>query len=210
MSRKHKTEFDPDTHTYRINGFKVPSVTEVISELFGSKPYWTEWHRNRGKALHSAIHLALTQQLDWDSVDIRIMGRLHAALKFVGDYQIEPEFVEQSYFDPIFRYAGTPDLVGKTSDGKKVLVDFKSSIEPTVEFQLGGYALLVSGKRNYFSRAVAVGLKDDGTYKEREIEDIPVAQGLFMSALQIYHWKERNGLIVKDFVKTADNNTTGQ
>ncbi|MDE2022352.1 MAG: hypothetical protein KGI71_05590, partial [Patescibacteria group bacterium] len=66
--------FDAATHTYRIGGHVVPSVTQVIRSC---APGWMadEWYLERGKAVHEAIRLSISGRLDWTELDPRIEGR---------------------------------------------------------------------------------------------------------------------------------------
>ena len=45
-------DFDELTHTYKLYGSPVPSVTQVIGEIIGSGWKAAEWYLTRGRAIH--------------------------------------------------------------------------------------------------------------------------------------------------------------
>lgn len=188
--------FDEATHTYRLDGRVVPSVTQVIGSVL---PGWQadEWYLQRGRALHHACALLDRGVLNWDSVAPEIIGRVRAWQRFVADSRAIIMGIETPHADSVYRFAGTIDRI-LFVDGVElpVICDLKSTIEPQVRVQLGGYSVLsgVGGKRP--RRAVAVELHDDATYKTLWLNDHEMrrAEQTFLAALTVHNFKTMHGI----------------
>jgi hypothetical protein len=180
--------FNDLTHEYFLDGKRMPSVTEIIAAVIPRAWSPDPWYMERGTANHKAIALHLNGQLDESTLDPRIIGHFTAAKKFLAETGYgRGAIVERPMYSP-HGFAGTPDLI---AGGK--LIDWKSSIEPTVEFQLGAYSILAalcSGK------ALAVELSEDGKYKIHAF-DVKAAQRLWMNLFSVYGWMNKNGLLPK-------------
>ncbi len=189
-------EFDENTHVYKIDGRQVPSVTQVIKNLF---PFYekkmADWYMQRGSAVHLAIHLMTDNRLEWGSVDPRILGYLHAFQKFCVETNYLPSLSEIRMYDGIIQFAGTADILLVDNEGRLILADIKSTITPVVNIQLGGYSCLwhKNFKRKLF-QLCAIELDNSGGYKIKWVENIKTAERLFLSCLQIYNFKQLNNL----------------
>jgi len=133
--------FDSDTHTYRINGVKVPSVTQVLKHLkkpFDSKriagfvakkqgktseAVLLEWKQKsdmaliKGKALHAAVEYTLLEGREVKSESPEILSWLrfwNASKEF-----LQPRMVEEIIADGEYMIAGTVDAVLFSSKTKK-------------------------------------------------------------------------------------------
>lgn len=181
-------QFNPDNHTYWLGDRRLPSVTQVISRVAPHRGV-DDWYLQRGAAVHAAIQLAMRDDLDFDSLDERIEGRVKAALAFLRHTGLEPEIIETPMFSRNYQFAGTVDVFGGG-----VIVDWKGSLAPQVEPQLGGYALLLQEGKREVTRAVAVETHDDGTYKSRWLTaaDLRRAKSTFLGMLTTFNWLEDN------------------
>lgn len=186
-------KFNEEKHEYSINGFRVPSVTEVIGNVFGKPDYANEWHMQRGRAVHKCIEYLVKGKLNWASVDGRIVGRVKAFEKFYIENKFQAVHSELCLFSKKQRFGGTLDLI--LDSDQIVLCDIKSTIEPTVDIQLGGYCLLLkeNGIKPLPTIGAAVQLRDDG-YSVRWVKSLSGASKLFLSALQISNFKQSNNL----------------
>ena len=190
--------FDPEKHEYRIGGFVVPSVTQVIRSLV---PTWNadSWYLQAGKAAHSAIELMLHSRLDWDSVDPRIAGRVKAVYAFLQSMPaLRIIAVEQQIYDEDYMFAGTVDAVAKDASGHLTLIDWKASLSPAVELQLGAYSLAYP---EIVNRVCAVETHDDGTFKckwgvrnpkTKGVFDLGKVERVYLAALSVYQWRVAN------------------
>lgn len=201
MSRKNKFTFDPEKHEYRLNGFKLPSVTEVIGTTFGNKPYWNEEVRVIGSGLHKALHHCFSKlgmrtgadfrEVDLETIDERIMVRFEAFVAFLETFDVMILESEVRLFSEKYRFAGTLDLIIEVA-GKTSLVDIKSSHEPEHEIQVGGYYELLKKKP---ASVVILELKKDGSFREHPVENPKESALDFLACLRIHNFKLRNKML---------------
>ena len=201
-------EFNEALHQYRLDGRVVPSVTQVIrSNVQG----WMadDWYLERGRAVHAAIHLHLRGKLDWASVDERIKGRIDAILKFLADLNLSIVDTEVRMASTRWRFAGTIDAILQDASGMLLVADWKSTLEPSVEPQLGAYCCLHTDNVHIApSRAVAVECHDNGTYKCKWGSRTPRkhdagfnlkdAENTFLSMLSVHNFKAKHKLNGKE------------
>ena len=186
-------QFDEAEHAYYLNGRRLPSVTQIIGGVIPREFHASEWHLNRGSMLHEAIHLHLQGVLDPESVDPLIQPRLDAATKFIKECNVTVIECEKRVASAWLGYAGTADCIAQI--GKDVcLVDWKSTIEPQADLQLGGYALLL--KDHKINKAVAVELRDNGSYSCRWLnqKQLKLASQTFLAVLTISCWMTANNI----------------
>lgn len=170
-----------------------PHVTDIINNIFGSNPYWTELGRDKGTALHLAIKYSLAGKLNPSTIDHRIQSRLQAFEKFMIETGFKISHIELKLESKIYRFQGTPDAL--TEDF--ILIDWKSTIEPTVDLQLAAYSILIEENlKKKIKKAVAVELRDNGSYNCRWIkkDELKKSEKIFLSCLNIYNWKIQNNM----------------
>lgn len=186
-----------EQHVYRLSDGRVlPGVTTVIRSLAPGRTI-DPWYLQRGSAVHLAVHLEMTGKLDWGSVDQQIKGRVEAALRFVKDAKLHVLLQETALWSHRYMFAGTLDLYALTPEGTHLLVDWKGSLEPHCEPQMGAYSLLLEDAKMLPAQlAVAVETHDDGSYKCRYFQKpaIKAAQQTFLSMLTVHNWKQRHNL----------------
>lgn len=193
MTLAETLQFNEAEHAYYLDGRRLPSVTQIIGGVIPRNFYASEWHLNRGVMLHEAIHLHLQGVLDPDSVDPIIQPRLDAATKFIEECNVTVTECEKRVASAGLGFAGTVDCIAQI--GKDVcLVDWKSTLEPQADLQLGGYALLL--KDHNITKAVAVELRDNGSYSCRWLKQgqLKLASQTFLALLTIYGWMTANNI----------------
>jgi len=167
-----------DDHVYRVEGRIVPGVTEIISNVRSGYRYQvSEWHLQRGAAVHRAVQLAAGGKLDmerWKSdllaameppLAAAIIGRTKAAMKFLTEHmQADKTMTEIRLHNAPLNYAGTCDALGPDKEGRLLLVDWKSDLNAWVEPQLGFYSLALKIRPQ---RAAGVQLMDSGEFRVR-------------------------------------------
>jgi hypothetical protein len=176
-----------EKHVYSTDGGRVlPSVTQIVNEVTPRKHLADEWFLHRGSMVHRAVALALRGVLDRESLDPVIAPRVDAAERCVQEmgWCLRDAAIEVSLGSPL-GFAGTPDLI--LSDG--TVIDWKSSEEPQVEVQLGGYAVLGGGGAFCFG----VVLNEDGTYRVAKYQSRR-CRGLFLNYLSVWQFKKQAGL----------------
>jgi hypothetical protein len=199
MAMQNKLSFDEGTHTYRLGDVVVPSVTQIIRAVL---PGWeaSDWYKQRGRAMHHGCRLLAAGKLDWSSVDEQILPRLKACEKFFADCKgygktaLRPSLSEHALASKKYMFAGTLDLVLN----QDTIVDYKSSIEPQVRVQLGGYSLLL--QENYpdwpFANGFAVELRDNGSYGTIVLNkhELRRAAMTFLACLSVFNFKVSHNL----------------
>lgn len=134
---------EESSHTYFLDGLKVPSVTEVLLPLqsFEGIPWDVlEQARIFGQHVHQACALLVRNQLDWASLDPKLVPYVEGAQRFLKDTGFVVLRSEWTVHNESLRVAGTLDLLGKLGDAY-TLVDWKSTdrAPSTVGYQLAGY-----------------------------------------------------------------------
>ncbi len=189
-------EFNHETHTYSIEGKKLPSVTQIIGHVIPRQFSPGEWYMSRGSALHAAIHLVTKGVLDPDSIDPRIAPRLRAVEKFMLESGYSILASELPMFSAVLGYAGTADAICQDGLGRTILVDWKSSLSPEVSIQMGGYLALLNRHYEYgrIQRACAVELRDNGSYSAKHYDRAACmkAEQLFLSTLTVYGFMKQH------------------
>lgn len=190
--------FDEVTHTYQLDGRRVPSVTQILKAILPPQyEFAGEWHMNRGTATHKACELLDQGTLDWSSVDLEIEPRVRAWEKFRSDWAAEIVANETRLAHEGLRYAGCLDRMFRKGR-ELILADIKNSVAPQVRLQLGLYSLAwTATHRTKVDRAVAVELTESGSYKCHWFSPAELRQaerqGVALKA--VYDFAEQHGLL---------------
>lgn len=201
--------FDEATHTYRVGGRRLPSVTEVLKPLYaGAFDFVTEehleWKSELGRAVHKACELDDDGVLDEESLDELVAGYVRGWRKFRAETPIDVYMNERPLHSLALGFAGTVDCVAfVTAPGGHrvpVLIDRKtvSALSPVIGVQLAGYEILVreavrdSKLASLFNDIVrwAVQLTPDGHYHIQPYSN-PDDKLAFHACLSLAHWKEK-------------------
>lgn len=190
--------FDEATHTYRLGGVVVPSVTQLLDpirpDFAGIPPAVLEAKRRLGQEVHFACQLDDEDDLDEDSVPEAVEPYLQAWRKFRADTGAEVLANERKLAHAGLRYAGTLDRLVRVRAGGVYLIDLKTSVSmtPTFGVQLAGYQLLLETDDDFAGVKLerkGLQLKNDGTYKLVPYNN-PNDVAAFRALLSIHHWKE--------------------
>jgi hypothetical protein len=188
--------FDKDTHTYTLDGRRLPSVTQVLSPLedYSMVPRDVlEAAREFGQHVHEACHLFDCGELDWLNLDPALTPYVEGWRNFIldsGAVVIASEF--QVWHDQM-GYAGSPDKL-LAWGGRTVLPDIKATavVPRTVGAQTAAYAKayqrMHGGKE---PGRYCIHLTGDGKYKTHPRRDA-ADWSLFVSALNIHRFKEQH------------------
>jgi hypothetical protein len=136
--------FNPDTHTYKVDGVVKKSVTQTLSDV-GIVDYRgvDEYYMDRGTRVHQACTLHAQGFLDWNS--------LGDTLPYVENFRhllvhLRASYVssEQPSYSKKLDIAGSYDLIVEWQ-GKRTLVELKtsSSFPLWVGLQLAAYETMV-------------------------------------------------------------------
>ena len=199
--------FDESSHTYAIDGVRLPSVTQLLKgagigpDFSAVPPQLLEAARAFGVAVHSACELDDLGELDDDGTDARVMACVHAWRRFKVENDVEVLATEQRLYHPTLRYAGTLDGLVRMRAWRGhgtdiVLVDRKTGLQPHPSFgvQLAAYEELLRvndadlGPGSLIRRA-SVHLFDDCTYRLHRFTNHNDS-ACFMACLALHSWKE--------------------
>jgi hypothetical protein len=138
-------EFNAERHEYKLDGVKIPSVSEILSPLvdLSGVPGALLLHASQfGSVVHRTLELYDKNDLDMDSVDAPIMPYLSAWQNFLKESKCEIIANEQILASEALRYAGTIDRVMNLW-GSVSIVDIKTGIvSKTEQFQVAAYEYL--------------------------------------------------------------------
>ena len=162
--------FDPDTHTYTIDGVEVPSVTTVCRFLAydqkSDKPWLARVAADRGTRIHAAC-AAIDYGIEPEETD-DISGYLKAYRRFLKDYRPDWEGIEYTTGSAGLGMAGTIDRFGTLYDGRSCILDIKTGSQlhdAPLRGQLTGYKRLLALDRGFYPEYLyALQLSKDGTY----------------------------------------------
>ena len=181
---------EEETHTYTDkNGAVIPSVTQIINAAFPYKEHSGngEYYRDRGKAVHLAIHYIEKGTLDPSSGSRDIWPYILGYFKFKKDFKYKTLASEERVYHAKYGYCGTLDRRTKGA-----IWDYKTGINRYVDsVQLEGYAA-AKGMRN--AKKYSVYLKPRN-YSIVEHSRDKSLFSVFLSCLQIYQVKKLHGLL---------------
>lgn len=182
-------DYEPATHRYWLRprpgaaGRWLPSVTRILADcgyVKGSR-FFTSGSRQRGTALHRAVHMigqhapdatTLDEVRDMIELDDRLLGCIQGWLLFKRETGFVPLRSEFQVWSPTLQVAGTVDACGTYGDGRRVLLDLKSWVaqgakpKRAAEIQVAGYSILARESVGIVTDLRAVlKLPGDGSYR---------------------------------------------
>jgi hypothetical protein len=142
-----RLDFEPQTHTYRVDGHIVPSVTQLLDDA-GLTPDYSvvpprvrEHARARGIHVDACCDLLDQDDLDWASVHPEAVPYVESWARFCAAEGYAPVCGQVPLYHPRYGYAGTADSIG-TLNGSWVVVERKATTKmaATYGLQTAGYA----------------------------------------------------------------------
>jgi hypothetical protein len=144
--------FDEERHLYRDEaGLIVPSTTQVFdilgcSDFNNVQPAVLEFKRDYGTAMHLCVEYLIRKELDWDTVDDRLISPVTGVEGYLKKWEYEGVASEEQRVHSLFgmKYGMTLDHRGTMlyrGVRRHVLWDLKSGVKfsPTWFWQLGAY-----------------------------------------------------------------------
>lgn len=210
MSRqKHPPlRFDDATHTYWVEGQRLPSVTQILeAEGFISSYCKDDEAAEYGNNVHLMVSLDVHGRLDEDSLDPGLRNPFTGWRLFRGEWpHLSPikEYVEEPLYHHRLLYAGTPDLPMWMRSGRSrqlVVIDVKTTATPQAhhELQTAAYEPLL--RQELKIRPDATTLRaalylSHKSHKYRLIwHENGGDQGVFMGVYNAYRWKKAHGYL---------------
>ena len=187
---KHLT-FDPETHTYRMEGEIIPSVTQILKDVgLIDTTFFAPEHAERGTRIHAATVFWDETEMDDDTLPEEWTGYLSAWKKFREETGFVSSHIEQAFCCDE-GYAGTVDRIGKTHKINPLLLDIKTGPpQPWHRLQLAAYTLMVKRELNIpIWDMWGVHLRKEGTYSVESYKSIEHSAD-WLSVLRVYHIKQ--------------------
>lgn len=196
-----RIEFAEEGHEYRVDGRRVPSVTQVLAPLYDLDciPAAVLAHKRAiGQAVHRAIEFELQDDLDETTLHPEVAPYMAGWRKWRIDRGFELIASEKRVAHLVYGYAGTLDLRGRLT--KKfprertvpgpTIIDLKTTfdIADAIGLQLAAYKNAY-GAEAHGDKRLALQLKPDGTYREKFFDD-PKDWPVFLAFLTTKNWKE--------------------
>lgn len=184
-------QFDAATHTYRLCGMVVPSVTRILAplvDLSGIRPEVLEAKRDLGSRVHYACQLSDEDDLDEDSVEADVEPYLNAWRRFLRESGAKVLANEQQVGEPMLLYAGTLDNVLELN-GAKWVVDKKTSFATPISAGPQTAAYLRALGDTSITRRAAIRLRPDGTYRFDPLNGAD-DWSTFVACLTLHRFKE--------------------
>lgn len=190
-------EFIEETHTYLLDGVRIPSVTDCTDLLndYSAVPVQVmKAAAEFGQHVHAATELWDQGNLDEGALDPALVPWLAGWKKFVAESGFDVLAVEERVYSAKYRYAGTLDRRG-ILNGKPVIIDIKTPtvVPASAGPQTAGYQQAIEemhGKK--IKGRYAVQLKGDGTYRLYHYAD-KNDFNTFVSCLNVINWRNDHG-----------------
>ena len=191
-------QFDESTHTYTVDGVRIPSVTQIL-ETVGLVDYKDiprdvfAYAAERSVAVHSAAEFFDQHDLDIDSLDPQVMKYFIGWKNFRQDYPFEVFESEKIHVGELngLKFGMKADRVVKLGKGQIGVYDIKctSKLHPAYGVQTAGYVLGLGFKCDpEVARRFVVHLRPNSLYQLHEYKD-PKDGEIFEAALKIAWWK---------------------
>lgn len=193
-----KLTFEPKKHVYHYDGFRVPSVTQILDPMLpyaGLPRDIKEIALRRGDLVHQ-----LTQRVDqgksWEqeAKDTGLSGYIEAWEAFKQFTEFKVEDIELRLYHEKYRYAGTLDRTGRLYGQEHLsIIEIKTgSLVPEYALQTAAYLEAFNQGRteNKARDRYVIQLEADGIYKVLQHTD-RADFGVFVAALTISNWRMR-------------------
>lgn len=186
---------DEATHTYRLDGRPIRSVTQILNDAgIVDTTYFTPEAALRGKYVHEATQYHDEGTLDPSTVDPAIQPYLQGWIQFRALTGFKPALIEAKIWHSC-GYAGTLDRAGWLN-GRFVLLDIKSgAVAAWTALQTSGYehGLVERIKAGDIDcpmpqGRLAVQVTRQGKFKVVPFEDFR-DRDVFLAAHQVSQWR---------------------
>lgn len=197
--------FTEETHTYRVRGKVVPSVTQIL-QAAGMMPWLDAVPPDalrracaRGTRVHNSAEKINRGDPTWaddlTNEDAPYINGYFAWLDDTG-FKVDRRSIEKQFFNQTWGYAGRIDFEGNDQKQRRLLVDIKSGgFDPAARLQTAAYLHrkddIPAGKRR-----LVLQLRKDGTYRAHPLpikESLTDWQG-FKTCLSLWNLKQLHGI----------------
>jgi len=141
--------FKDGGHFFAYRGRSLKSVGKILDTIY-PMPAIDKWYMTRGKMVHDACCMIDIGNLDWETLDERLVPFCRAYHRFLEMAHPVLEASELIIVMPDYSYGGRLDRVFRLPGRDRLIVtDIKtgSGKEPRYQLQLAAYALALAGDR---------------------------------------------------------------
>lgn len=189
----HKVRID-DEHRYFVPATRGeerrPGYSEICLDLGISKPnpFWTDEGREEGKALHLWLKFLASGKTSTTKPDPRIAGRVSGIQKFLRDTGFRIMGGETPLYDPINRFACTPDIWGILNKFLFVIDAKRGAKLPSHRLQTGAQYIALRSNGVRVQKRASLYLHEEDYRLEEHTDTMDMARwGIFVST---YHLKK--------------------
>ena len=160
-------EFDEASHTYKLNGVKIPCVSDIMEPLknahySGISEVTLRKAAERGTILHNAIENWI--KFGIEDVPQEYEGYFKCFLGFMKEKNPKILGSEVRMYHKLLKYSGTADLIADIN-GEITLIDYKSTSvisDMNCSVQLEAYAQALASHGIRIARKGILPLRKDG------------------------------------------------
>lgn len=160
-------EFDEASHTYKLNGVKIPCVSDIMEPLknahySGISEVTLKKAAERGTILHNAIENWI--KFGIEDVPQEYEGYFKCFLDFMKEKNPKILGSEVRMYHKLLKYSGTADLIADIN-GEITLIDYKSTSvisDMNCSVQLEAYAQALASHGIRIARKGILPLRKDG------------------------------------------------
>ena len=187
--------FNEERHEYNVAGVIWPSPTQLLKEFnLVDTRFFTDHHRQRGKAVHAATHYYDDGDLDEKTIHPWVKARLDQWKKYRTDIPFGILAAEKVLFSDIHRFGVTPDRIVNGSNGRVEIREIKTSAsldKRACRLQTAGQSLAVMEALglDYFPHRIVIQLLET-KYVTHEFTDYADFEDF--KALVNVHWLKRS------------------
>jgi len=187
--------FDQEKHIYTIDGEVVPSVTQVLPK---QKFFVSEEHLKKiteeGTDNHSYIKMFHDTGNTFNKPELEDLKKLYIEHQYLNGEKV---CWEKSLYDPVLKFAGTPDLICEKS-----IIDFKRSFSYAEyhALQMAGYNLLRKENKLGDVKTWLILWWDNGRWKVRNVYN-DMAELIFKECLWAWHGGITLDIMIKKYLK---------
>lgn len=171
----NELEFEEVTHTYRLDGIVIPSVSTIMEPLATAK-YAGISEATLGRAADkgTTVHNSIENYIKFEFEDIPVehRGYFEGFLDWWNNNYVRVVASEARVYHKILRYGGTIDILAYVN-GVLTLVDIKTTSalsDMTCGVQLEAYTQALKSHGIKIEKKMILHLKKDGKYTERYFE----------------------------------------
>ena len=178
--------FDPIKHEYWYGTRRLLGTTEVIKAAGLIYNGASDERLEEGRIVHECCALLAKNNLDWNTVDDRIVGWVRSYEKLLDHTKWVANAVEVSLFDPLLGFAGTFDCDFENEN----LFDIKTGVKSKWhKLQTAAYAKLHGSK----PKRGTLYLREDGELPKIEYHYDSTDWPAFLTCLNWVRVKEQYG-----------------